>query len=84
MFVSNGAEMLRGRSAYVASLSGRERAALRFILAEDSAKKSLEFPHQVMQSMGAALVIAGIAVLALAVYELLIRNPDLVDLWNTL
>ncbi|MCH7741037.1 MAG: helix-hairpin-helix domain-containing protein [Proteobacteria bacterium] len=81
MFVSNGVEMLQGRSAYVSSLSDHEKAALRFILAEDSANKSFHFPHRFMKTTGAILVFSGVTILAFALYELLIRNPAFWNLW---
>jgi len=45
MFMSNGAEVLQGRSAYISLLSDREKAALRFMLKEDRAAKSITPPH---------------------------------------
>ncbi|MBQ76287.1 MAG: hypothetical protein CMQ20_14870 [Gammaproteobacteria bacterium] len=71
MFMSNGAEMLQGRSAYISLLSDREKAALRFILKEDRAIKSVSPPHRSMRTTGAVLVLVGVMILALAVIELL-------------
>ncbi|MCZ6504031.1 MAG: helix-hairpin-helix domain-containing protein [Gammaproteobacteria bacterium] len=75
MFVINGAEMLQGRSAYVSLLSDHEKAALRFVLAEDSANKSFNLAHRFMKTTGAVLMFAGVMILTFVVYELLIRNP---------
>ncbi|MBQ62175.1 MAG: hypothetical protein CMQ19_08875 [Gammaproteobacteria bacterium] len=71
MFMSNGAEVLQGRSAYISLLSDREKAALRFMLKEDRAAKSITPPHRSMRATGAALIIVGMMIVALAALELL-------------
>jgi competence ComEA-like helix-hairpin-helix protein len=71
MFVSNGVDMLQGRSAYVSLLSLQEKEILRFVLAENNANDSFNFSHSFMKTTGVGLVIIGVVIIGFALYGLL-------------
>ena len=70
VLASNGLELVRGRSAFLAQLNSQERAALRFVLLEESGQATLKFQTDFMRRIGFSVMVASILLAGIAIYSL--------------
>ncbi len=70
LLVNNGLEQLKGQSAFVALLGEQEKAALRFLLFEESGKVSLDLNQVFQQYLGVAAIVLATLLTGISLYRL--------------
>ncbi len=71
ILISNGLEQLKGQSAFVALLGDQEKAALRFLLFEESGKVSLDLNQKNQPYLGIAAMILAALLTGISLYRVI-------------